>query len=236
MRIGVLDSGIGGLTVLKRLIDECPNYEYIYFGDTIHMPYGEKPKEEVISYGNKIIKFLESKNIDVIIIACGTLSSNKELLVSKKPIVDIISPLTGKLDEYQNLGIIATPLSIKTNAFKKYIKTKTTLISAPKLVPLIESNDYQNLNSVLPEYLEKAKDCDGLLLGCTHYPIIKDIIKKFYKSDIITMDEFILEELKNMKESKFGLKLYFSSLNKNLKNNVEKILNIPNLNIERKWL
>ena len=93
MKIGVIDSGIGGLTVLKSLLKKCPNHEYFYYGDTLHLPYGEKTKEEIIVYANKIIKFLESENVDLIVIACGTLSSHKESLTIKKSVIDIISPL-----------------------------------------------------------------------------------------------------------------------------------------------
>ena len=103
MKIGVLDSGIGGLTVLKSLLKSCPKHEYIYYGDTLHLPYGEKTKEEIIGYANNIINFFESKNVDLIIIACGTLSSNKEYLKSNKRIIDIISPLKNKLDNYKEI-------------------------------------------------------------------------------------------------------------------------------------
>jgi len=177
MKIGMFDSGIGGLTVLNSLINKYPNHEYIYFGDTLHMPYGEKSKEEIIEYANNIIKFLESNNVDIIIIACGTVSSNIEYLKSNTKLIDIISPLKNKLDKYKKISILATPLSIKTNAFKKYINTKLNLVSCPMLVPIIESGNYSNLDKYLEEYLSSTLDSDALILGCTHYPLIQDKIK-----------------------------------------------------------
>jgi len=236
MKIGILDSGIGGLTVLKSLLRKCPDHEYIYYGDTIHLPYGEKSREEIIGYANNIINFFESENIDLIIIACGTLSSNKEFLKSKKRLIDIISPLKGKLDNYNKISIMATPLSIKTNAFKKYINTKIDLISCPKLVPIIESEDYSDLDNVLEKYLENSIDSDALILGCTHYPIVKDSIIKFFNKEIICLDKFVVEMLSELKPGKSSLKLYFSKIDEILIKNVKKILEIDNLNIERKWL
>ena len=216
MRIGVIDSGIGGLTVLKSLINNYPNHEYIYFGDTLHIPYGEKNIEELKYYTDKIFEFLENKKVDL----------------SNIPLIDIISPLKNKLDNYHSIGIMATPLSIKTNAFQKYIKCKLNLVSCPLLVPLIENRDYQNINKVVKEYVDKIKGSDAIILGCTHYPLIIDYIKKYYNKKIFTLDEFILPKLKDLKETKYNLKLYFSKIDDNLRKNVANILNIDDNLIE----
>jgi len=234
MKIGVIDSGIGGLSVLSSLIKNCPNHEYIYFGDTIHLPYGEKTKEQIIEYTNNVIKFLESEKVDIIVIACGTISSHIESINSNVPLIDIISPLKNKLDNYKKISIMATPLSIKTNAFKKYINTELNLIPCQKLVPMIENNNYKELDKVLKKYLESTCDSDALILGCTHYPLIKNEISKYYNGDIICLDKYIVDIIKNKKESSFSLKLYFSAITEQLLLNVKRILNIDNLNIERK--
>ncbi len=236
MKIGILDSGIGGLTVLKSLLNKCPNHEYIYFGDTLHLPYGEKTCEEVVGYANEIIKFFENEKVDVIVIACGTLSSNKEHLKSNKEIIDIISPIKNKLDKYSKISIIATPLSIKTNAFKKYLTSELNLIACPKLVPIIEGNDYSSLDNVLKDYLESTKDSDALILGCTHYPIIKEYIKKFFTKDIICLDDFIVDIIKDKNISNGSLRLYFSKIDSNLEKNVKRILELEDICIERKCL
>jgi len=236
MKIGVIDSGIGGLTVLKSLLNRCPNHEYVYFGDTFNLPYGEKNKEDIIKYANNMIKFLESLSVDVIVIACGTISSLKNELSSSVRLIDIISPLDKKLDNYKLVSIIATTSSVKSNAFKNYINTEINLIACPKLVPIIESDDYSNLDSVLKDYLESTYDSDALILGCTHYPIIKDNIKKYFKKDIICLDDFVIDIVNELDSSNNSLKLYFSDLNDVLISNVKKILEKENLDIERKCL
>jgi len=236
MKIGVLDSGIGGLTVLSSLLKRCPNHEYIYYGDTLHLPYGDKKLEEIIGYANNIIKFFEDSDVDIIIIACGTLSSNKEYLKCTKPIIDIISPLEKKLDKYKKISIIATPLSVKTNAFKKYIKSELNLIACPLLVPIIEENNYNSLDVILEDYLKGTKDSDALILGCTHYPIIKDEIKKHFKNEVICLDEYVVDIIKEKEIGNSCLKLYFSKIDDKLINNVERILKIKDIDIERKCL
>lgn len=236
MKIGILDSGIGGLTVLSSLLKKCPEHEYIYYGDTLHLPYGEKTREEVVGYANEIIKFFESMDVDIVVIACGTLSSNREYLKSNKEIIDIISPIKGKLDKYNKISIIATPLSIKTNAFKKYLNSELNLIACPKLVPIVESNDYSNLDNALEEYLSSTKDSDALILGCTHYPIIKENIRKYFEKDIICLDDFIVDIIKEKKICNGTLKLYFSKIDSNLEKNVKRILGREDILIERKCL
>lgn len=232
MKVGVFDSGIGGLTILKALIDKYPHHEYIYYGDTIHVPYGIKTKDEIIKYANNIINFLEKNGVSIIVIACGTVSSNIKYLDSNVKLIDVLSPLNNKLDKYKCVSIIATPLSIRLNKFKEYIHTDLNLISAPSLVPIIESNDYKDLDNVLKDYLKSTNKSDALLLGCTHYPIIKEYIEKYYKNDIITLDMYLLDIFKDFEDGNSSLKLYFSYLNDNIIANVKKILNKENIEIE----
>ena len=126
MKVGIFDSGIGGLTVLKQLINKYPNNEYIYYGDTLNLPYGNKTKEQLIKLSDKDVQFLISKNVDIIIIACGTVSSNCLDYLKNKyniPIYDIISPTIDYLNKsnYQNIGIIATNRTIDSHIFKNNI-------------------------------------------------------------------------------------------------------------------
>ena len=204
MKLGVIDSGIGGLTVLKTLIARCPEHEYIYYGDTLHMPYGEKSDAEVINYANQIISFLEERNVDVIIIACGTLSSNVDKLIANVPLIDLIKPLEGRLKEYQTIGIMATPLSIEKNYFQKYLTNDLYLIACPNLAFYIEN--------------------DNLLLGCTHYPLIKSEIKKYFVKPIYELDTFLVDKIVNLKKGKFSLQIYFSKITDNLEKKVNDIL------------
>ena len=126
MRVGVFDSGIGGLTVLKNIYKHYPNNEYIYFGDTLNLPYGNKTKEELNNLSSLDIEFLLSKKVDMIIIACGTISSNCIDYLKNKyniPIYDIISPTINYLNNsnYQNIGVIATNATINSHIFKNNV-------------------------------------------------------------------------------------------------------------------
>ena len=233
MKIGILDSGIGGLTVLKQLINLYPNNEYIYFGDTINMPYGEKTQQEVIGYGNNIIKFLESQDVDIIIIACGTLSNNINYLNSNKKLVSLLPFLNNKLDKYREVSIMATPLSIKSNIYEKYIHTKLDLIPCYDLAGSIEHNDEIKIEKLVKKYVSDIKG-DVLLLGCTHYPIVKNVIKKYYKGVIMGLDDFIFLNISN--DGSFKLKIYFSLISDNLLENIKKILSIENVDLESRIL
>lgn len=235
MKIGVLDSGIGGLTVLKKLIDNYPKHEYIYFGDTLNMPYGDKTKEDLIECGSKIIRFLEDMDVEVIVIACGTLSNNMNHLHSNKRLISLLPLLNNKLDDYKEIDIMATPLSIKTNKYKEYIHTKMNLIPCYGLADAIEYNRKDKIDELLKKYLKEVKS-NTLLLGCTHYPIVKNSIKKYYNGDIIGLEDYITYELNNLEESSFKVKLYFSKINNNLKNNIENILNIDDFELEKRIL
>ncbi len=235
MKVGIFDSGVGGLTILKSLINKYPHNTYIYYGDTIHAPYGNKKIEEIVTYSKNIIKFLEDENVDLIIIACGTLSSNKEYLHSNKPLIDLLTPLDNKLDNYHKISIMATPLSIKTNAFKKYIHNNLNLIACDKLVDIIEKCEFNKLDEILQEYMKSTFDSDALLLGCTHYPIIKEYIAKYFNKRIITFDEYLKDLITEDINDKGSIKLYFSYIDDNVLKNINNILN-KDVNIERKIL
>ena len=228
MRVGLFDSGIGGLTVLKTLLKKYPNNEYIYYGDTLNVPYGNKSKEELLELSKNNMNFLISKNVDIIIIACGTVSSNcLDYLKSNYdiPIYSIVTPTIDYLNNsnYSNIGVIATNATINSHIFKNNINNKNIYeIATPKLVNIIESNNYEELDNILHEYLDEYKDkIDVLVLGCTHYPIIKEHIKNIVRCDIIDMSDYIKIEEGSSK----NLEIYFSKLDDNIKKSVERILN-----------
>ena len=225
MKIGVFDSGIGGLTVLKELLDKYPNNTYYYFGDNINIPYGTKTKYELTILSSKIIDFLILKEVDLIIIACGTISSNIYFDLKQKyniPIYDIISPTIEYLNNsnYQKIGVLATEMTVKSQIFNQ-INKEIYQIPCPKLVPLIEDNlDYTD---VLAEYLKQLPKVDTIVLGCTHYPVFEKYLNKLnYKT--INMGKVLCEKLnlKNNKELK--IRLYFSKVDHNLITNIDKII------------
>lgn len=240
MRVGVFDSGIGGLTVLKNIYKHYPNNEYIYLGDTINLPYGNKTKEELNYLSSLDVDFLLSKTVDIIIIACGTISSNCINYLKNKyniPIYDIISPTIEYLNNstYQNIGIIATEATINSHIFKNKVNKNIYEIATPDFVPIIENNKKEILNRTIDKYLKDYQNkIDILVLGCTHYPIIKEEINKYFNNQVklLDMSELLLDKIDNDNSS--SITIYYSKLNDTIINNTKKILDIENLNIYEK--
>ena len=184
--IGILDSGIGGVTVLKEIIKLLPNEDYIYYSDSLHAPYGEKSKEDVINYVDSIVKFLISKNCKLIIVACNTATAFaiKEIR-DKYPDIDIIGiePAYKMIHDFsynKKTLVMATSGTIHSekflNLYHQYDNDNTILLSCEKLATLIE-NDDDGIEDYLREILSKEK-IEAVVLGCTHYPLVKDIIEK----------------------------------------------------------
>lgn len=216
---------LGGLSVLKRLIEKYPNNEYIYFGDTKNLPYGSKTIEELKILARNNIDFLLRFNVDIII-ACGTVSSNcLEYLKDnyRIPIIDIISPTINYLNNsnYNNIGIIATEATINSHIFKSNIKKNIYEIATPKLVPLIEGTTTGNIEIVLKEYLNDYIDkIDVLVLGCTHYPLISSNIKNILKeTKLLNMADYI--NIDNDGNGKVNI--YFSKIDNKLIDNVNRV-------------
>ena len=227
MRIGVFDSGIGGLTVLKTLIKKYPNNEYIYYGDTKNLPYGNKSIEELKELSSNIIEFLLKKEVDIIVIACGTISSNLSSYLREKyniQIIDIISPVINFLNNsnYKNIGVIATQATVNSKIFSKNVKKNIKEVACPMFVPIIENNQKEELNIYFKKYLDDLKYCDLIVLGCTHFPLIKEELSKYLNIKLLDMSECI-DNMNNEGESK--VELYFSKLDDNIINNVKNILN-----------
>lgn len=240
MRVGVFDSGIGGLTVLKNLYKNYPDNEYIYFGDTLNLPYGNKSCEELKELASNDIEFLISKDVDIIVIACGTVSSNCIDYLRHKyelPIYDIISPTINYLNKsnYLNIGVIATEATINSKIFNNIINKNTYQIKTPLFVPMIENNQLDEIDLVIENYLKDYKNViDVLVLGCTHYPLLRDKLDKYFNSkiDLLDMSDLLLDRLYNDNFS--DITIYFSKLNDTIINNTKRVLDINNLNIKLK--
>lgn len=238
MKIGIFDSGLGGLTVLKTMLKKYPHNEYIYYGDTLNVPYGNKTKTELLKLAIADIEFLISKQVDMIIIACGTISSTHyQYLLTKYslPIYDIISPTIKYLNQssFKHIGIIATHNTISSHIFKNNIHKDVIEIETPKLVPLIENNQLDNLDSILSKYLNPYKNSlDCLILGCTHYPIILGNINKYFSNTIpiIDMSNYLFNNLTNDGISK--LTIYFSKITPTIISNTQRILNNDQIDIK----
>lgn len=228
MRVGIFDSGIGGLTVLKELIAKYPHNQYFYFGDNTHMPYGSKSKEELKKLSQNNIEFLLSKNVDIIIIACGTVSANLGSYLKRKyqiPIYDVISPTIKFLNnsDFNKIGLLATEMTIKSKVFDK-VKKELFSVACHLLVPLIEANEDATME--LQKYLKKLpKDIDALVLGCTHYPILVDEIKsKITTIDIINMGQVLCEDVNIISGKETKIRLYFGKVNHQLIENIDRII------------
>ena len=228
MRIGVFDSGIGGVNVLSSLIKKYPNNEYIFYGDTKNLPYGDKTKKELFNLASKAIDFLLTKNVEIIIIACGTVSSTCYKKLKEKydiPLFDIISPTIRylKKSSIMNIGVIGTKRTIESNVFA--INGKNVLMHAtPSFVPIIENNEIETKKDEIINELKRFKKYDCLVLGCTHYPSIKHIINTDLQIKTIDMGECLINEIEISNNSKKKIELYFSLVSVNLILNVDKII------------
>lgn len=192
LAIGVFDSGVGGLTAVKELNNILPNENIIYFGDTARLPYGSRSKETILKYANEDINFLRQHGIKMIIAACGTVSSvmNTKALVEDIPFTGVLLPAVQAAcgaTENGKIGVIGTQATIKSGSYGRAIKTirpNSFVVgkACPLFVPLVENGytdkDNKIARMVVEEYLEPIKNegVDTLILGCTHYPLLKDII------------------------------------------------------------
>lgn len=210
MRVGLFDSGMGGLTVLKALKNKYPNNEYIYFGDNKNLPYGSKTKEELLKLSMNAINFLLSKKVDIIVIACGTVSSNVYAQLKQIYNIKIYDILTPTIDYINNnsigkVALMATQATVDSHIFKKYGVLE---IACPLLVPYIENKINDDIDIILSSYLDNI-NVDTIILGCTHYPILKDKIVKHTNARLINMGEVLSERIKLI-DSKESVQLYFS--------------------------
>lgn len=203
--IGIFDSGVGGLTVANAIKQALPNENLIYFGDTAHLPYGDKSRETIIAYATRITKFLLDEHCKVIVIACNTASANAyEAIIeetgNRAIVVDVINPvvdyITG-IREYNNVGVIGTKGTINSGTYNKKILArnphiKVSSLPTPMLVPMIEEGFiFDDIsNAIIRTYLSKPelRGINALILGCTHYPVIKNQISKFYNFGLDVID------------------------------------------------
>lgn len=192
--IGMFDSGVGGLTVYKEIKKQLPNENITYLGDTKRFPYGSKSKESIIDLTKKGIEFLISKNVKLIVIACGTATSQALQEVKDEytiQIIGIIEPTIDYLEkkysdkEKGTVGIIATRGTIRSNGWQNSIKQNIKNVDiaekeCPLLAPMAEEGwtDNEIAKLTVKEYLKNMKDVDTLILGCTHYPLFEDVIKE----------------------------------------------------------
>jgi len=213
--IGIFDSGIGGLTVANAISKLLPNEHLIYFGDTEHMPYGEKSAELIQEFSIKISKFLiENKNCKAVVIACNTASAMaydflKESYLGKVPIINVIDPMIELIVKrnYTKVGIIATRGTVDSKVYQNKLKRRAphqdfSVLATPLLATMIEENFIHDdiSQAVLSKYLSNKKlaNIDSLVLACTHYPLIAPTISEFFhhRVELLKSGEIVAEKLK----------------------------------------
>lgn len=196
--IGIFDSGSGGLTITKAIVEKLPHESIVYFGDAAHFPYGEKSVTTLQEYSRKITEFLLQQNCKLILIACGTASSTafnflQEKFADKATIMNVIDPMIEYVAQNyanQNIGLIATRRTVNSNVYQQKIAAlheniHLKALATPLLIAAIEEGfiEHKVTDCILEEYLSRPEmhNIKALILGCTHYPIIKTNLAKIYR-------------------------------------------------------
>jgi glutamate racemase len=201
--VGVFDSGLGGLTVLKEICKLLPNENLIYLGDTARVPYGSKSRETIIRYAKNNIKFLSSHNVKMVVVACNTASAYAlpELLENECPVIGVVeggveAALKYGRCKWLRVGVIGTEATINSMAYTNELYKvrpgcKVITKACPLFVPLVEEGwvDKDITKMVAEEYLASFRgEVDCLILGCTHYPMLKGIISKTVGKQVRLID------------------------------------------------
>jgi len=201
--IGIFDSGVGGISVLKEIMKQLPQEDVIYFADTARVPYGGRPPQEIIKINHEILDYLAAEGVKMIIMACGTSSAVAYPAVKDKyklPIIELIGPGSKEAaakTRNGNVGVIATVTCVESGAYQKTIKefkkqAKVFAEGCPLFVPLIEGGfiEKDETRKVAEEYLKPLikEDIDTLVLGCTHYPHLEKVIRGIAGKNVELID------------------------------------------------
>ena len=192
--VGVFDSGVGGLTVAREIMRQLPNENLVYFGDTARVPYGSKSRDNIIRYSRQIIHFLKTKGVKAIVIACNTASALALDVVREEsdiPIIGVVEPgarAALQITQTKKIGVIGTEATVQSEMYGKIIKGLDPTVSVigkacPLFVPLVEEGfaKHKVTEEIIDYYLASMKesDIDSLILGCTHYPLLRSRIRAY---------------------------------------------------------
>jgi len=212
--VGVFDSGIGGLTVAREIMRQTPKEKIIYFGDTARVPYGSKSKETVTRYSRQIVRFLQAQKVKAIVVACNTASAYALDEIEKEtdiPMIGVVKPGAKTAVEATvngHIGVIGTEGTISSGIYSRYIKEidpriRVTGKACPLFVPFVEEGLWQDpvTDEIARRYLEELIDIgiDTLILGCTHYPLIRSTVGKIM-GDKVTLVNPAYETARELKE------------------------------------
>ncbi len=234
--IGIFDSGVGGLSVLRELIRIMPNENYLYFGDTERIPYGEKTKEQLFGYVRGIMEWFKTQNVKAVIMACNTSSAVVYEAIKDDydfPIFSLIEPTADYISfvNTDNIGVMATSATVKSKAYTKSVQKISPLknvfeIACPGLVEIVESNkiDTNEAKKLVIKYVMPLleKGSEKIILGCTHYPFLKELInditgdKELLIDPAIHLAEKVADKLLTLdllKTEETGTNKFFASSN-----------------------
>ncbi len=212
--IGMFDSGVGGLTVAREIIRQLPNERIVYFGDTARVPYGNKSRETIIKFSRQIVRFLQTQQVKAIVVACNTASAYALDELEKEtdiPIIGVMKPgARAAIEATRNgkIGVIATEATIRSGIYNRYIEQNNKDIrvlgkACPLFVPLVEEGLWEDpvTDEIARRYLTELIDVgiDTLILGCTHYPMIRSTVGKVM-GDGVTLVNPAYETAKELKE------------------------------------
>ena len=212
--IGVFDSGVGGLTVAREIMRQIPNEKIVYFGDTARVPYGSKSKDTVTKYSKQIVRFLRTQNVKAVVIACNTASAYALDEIEEEidiPIIGVVRPgakVAAEATRNGKIGVIATEGTINSQIYSTYIKQINENIhvigkACPLFVPLVEEGLLVDpvTDEIALRYLTELidRDIDTLILGCTHYPLIRSTVGKIM-GEKVTLVNPAYETARELKE------------------------------------
>ena len=203
--IGVFDSGLGGLTAVHSLWRILPEEDLIYFGDTARVPYGSRSREAILKYARQDVRFLRSFDLKAILIACGTVTTTSLAALQAEndlPMVGVVEPTCRRavlMTQNKRVGLIATAASVRSGTYEQIIHAldpdvTVTARACPLFVPLVENGRYERgdvvIETVAREYLEpiRGSGIDTLILGCTHYPLLMDLIGEIMGPEVTLID------------------------------------------------
>ncbi len=202
--IGLFDSGVGGLTVASAIKHILPGESLIYFGDTAHLPYGDKSAESIIAYSKKITGFLLDNDAKVVLVACNSASASainalKDEFGDRIILIDVIEPVVNYIasKDFKKVGVIGTKRTVESKSYDKKIRAlkpgmEIVSLATPLFVPMIEEGFiFDDIsNAIIRTYLsdKKLQGIDSLILGCTHYPIIRNQINKQFNFEVEVID------------------------------------------------
>ena len=238
----MFDSGVGGLTVLRAIRDRFSSLDLVYLGDTARVPYGNKSRETVIRYSLECAEFLVSKGVEVLVVACNTASSQAlEALRDSLdiPVIGVVEPGVKKALSYTRgrVGVIGTRATVRSGAYQSLLEGSGVEVfskACPLFVPLVEEGllEGEIAEKVVEMYLLefKEKRVDTLILGCTHYPLLKGLIQRFLPdTNVVDSSEAVASELDGLvkDEGSGKTELYFTDRSQNLESLIEIILGEP---------